>query len=60
MLVGSRARPVTKQAALLQFVRQLSKCGVLSISQTYGPPRPITGIAFLYSNSIYWNLTYSA
>jgi hypothetical protein len=33
--------------------RLFRKCGILNISQTYRPPRPVTGITLLYFTFLY-------
>jgi hypothetical protein len=53
MFVGSRARPSLRLTTLSPSVSPLSRqCGILNISQSHRPPRPITGIAFLYFYSL--------
>jgi hypothetical protein len=52
MFLGSRARPVRKAdkyTAICKPIGRLSRqCGILSITQPYRPPGPVTGIALLY------------
>jgi hypothetical protein len=44
-LAGGKGRPARK-ADNFTAVRRLSRiCGSLDVSQLYGPPRPVTGIA---------------
>jgi hypothetical protein len=49
-LPGGKGRPARKADNFTVSVSQLSrKCGTLDISQLYGPPRPVTGIAVFFS-----------
>jgi hypothetical protein len=46
-LPGGKGRPIRKADNLTAIYEPLSrKCGSLDVSQTYGPPRPVT--AFVY------------
>jgi hypothetical protein len=47
---GGKGQPAHKLATSLLFVSQMSrKCRSCDVSQPYGPPQPVTGIAlFLY------------
>jgi hypothetical protein len=45
MFLGSRARPVREADNLTAIYKQTRHCGILSISQAYRLPRPVTGIA---------------
>jgi hypothetical protein len=46
MFLESRARPASKSDNLSR------QCVILSISQLYSPPRPITGIALLFLSEV--------
>jgi hypothetical protein len=57
MSLGSKARPVHKadNLSLPYLVSRLSRqCGILNISQPYRPPLPVTGIALLYGEGVYF------
>jgi hypothetical protein len=43
-LHGDNGRPARK-ADNLTAICELEKCGSVNVSQTYGPPGPVTGIA---------------
>jgi hypothetical protein len=54
MFLEGRALPV---------LRADNQCGILSTSQSYRPPRPVTGIALLYlmvAQPVYLNIIYVA
>jgi hypothetical protein len=45
---GQLARKADNLTAICELSR---KCGILNISQPYGPPQPVTGVAFTTGNA---------
>jgi hypothetical protein len=57
MFLGSRARPLRKATTSPPSMNQLLRhCGILDVSQPYGPSRPATGIDLLYFTLLYFTL----
>jgi hypothetical protein len=51
MFLGSKTRLVLRADSLTAICERLSRqYEILNFSQTYRPPRPVTGIALLYGN----------
>jgi hypothetical protein len=46
MFLGSKVRPVRGAGNLIS--RLSRQCGIVNISQSYGPPQPVMGIALLF------------
>jgi hypothetical protein len=53
MFLGSKVRLVSGTDNLSAICESSRPCGILNISQPYGPPRPVTGIALLCTFSLY-------
>jgi hypothetical protein len=56
-LPGGKEGPALKANSLPPFVSRFSrKCGNLDVSQPYGPPRPVTGVALHFTFSLLYSL----
>jgi hypothetical protein len=56
MYLGSRAWPVREADNLINVPEPSRQCESLDVSQTYGPPLHIRGIAFLLLRLFGWSL----
>jgi hypothetical protein len=51
MFLGSKVQPVREADNLTAIYEPIRQCGILNISQPYGPPQPVTGITFTIADN---------